>query len=71
MPYIFTSSTDCRVYICDFQHEQAWKRWIEKTSNGLSSHKQVVLAKLHAIARAKSEAEMNSRQVEELENSDQ
>ena len=48
---------DCQVYICDFHREQAWERWLAKSSNGLTDRKQSVLAKLRAIARARTEQE--------------
>lgn len=37
------------IYICDFHREQAWERWLSKSSNGLLNEKQKVLAKLRAI----------------------
>ena len=47
----------CQIYICDFHREQAWERWLAKSSNGLTDRKQSVLAKLRAVARARTEKE--------------
>ena len=48
------SLTDCAVFICDFHREQAWERWLSKTSNGCREVKDDVLAKLRRIARSMS-----------------
>lgn len=56
MPAIFCF-VDSQIYICDFHREQAWERWLAKSSNGLTDHKQRILAKLRAIARARTEQE--------------
>jgi len=48
---------DSQIYICDFHREQAWERWLAKSSNGLTDRKQSVLAKLRAVARARTEKE--------------
>lgn len=48
------------VYICDFHREQAWERWLARSSNGLLDCKKIVLARLRAIARARSEEEYES-----------
>ena len=49
------------IYICDFHREQAWERWLSKSSNGLLNEKQKVLAKLRAIAKARTEEEYRHR----------
>ena len=43
---------DCLVYICDFHREQAWERWLAKSSNGMTSFKTSALAYMRRIARA-------------------
>ena len=48
---------DSQIYICDFHREQAWERWLAKSSNGVVGNKQTILAKLRAIARARTEPE--------------
>ncbi|XP_028412496.1 uncharacterized protein LOC114535333 [Dendronephthya gigantea] len=52
---------ESQIYICDFHREQAWERWLAKTSNGLVSSKNVMLAKLRAIARARTERDYNEK----------
>ena len=42
------------VYVCDFHREQAWTRWTRDYKNGLSKHKQELLANLRACAWAPS-----------------
>lgn len=54
-------SADSQIYICDFYRQQACKRWLAKTSNGLVSLKQVILGKLRSFARARTEADYNER----------
>ncbi|XP_046841012.1 uncharacterized protein LOC124435106 [Xenia sp. Carnegie-2017] len=49
--------TECQTYICDFHREQAWERWLSKSSNGLLPLKNMILAKLRLIARARTEAD--------------
>ncbi|XP_031551338.1 uncharacterized protein LOC116288650 [Actinia tenebrosa] len=50
---------NCQVYICDFHREQAWERWLSKGTNGLTEKKDLLLAKLRAIARSRTEQECN------------
>lgn len=61
---------DSHIYICDFHREQAWERWLAKTSNGLVSLKQVILGKLRSVAKARTEADYNER-VESLMSSEE
>lgn len=49
------SLADSQIYICDFHRGQAWERFLTKSSNGLTDRKQSVLAKLRAVARARTE----------------
>ena len=49
------SPTDCVVYICDFHREQAWERWLSKSSNGRTHLKAKTLTALRRIARATTE----------------
>lgn len=42
------------MYICDFHREQAWGRWLAKTSNGMSDLKPLALTAMRKIARAKT-----------------
>ncbi|XP_065665969.1 uncharacterized protein LOC136087358 isoform X2 [Hydra vulgaris] len=44
----------CKVSICDFHREQAWERWLSKTTNGCSNVKDDVKVKLREIANAKT-----------------
>ncbi|XP_065657884.1 uncharacterized protein LOC136082459 isoform X2 [Hydra vulgaris] len=44
----------CEVFICDFHREQAWDRWIKKTSNGCFSKKEDILKLLRCIAWSRS-----------------
>ncbi|KAJ7376782.1 hypothetical protein OS493_032516 [Desmophyllum pertusum] len=67
---IKTAVKHSQIYICDFHHEQAWERWLAKSSNGLTDHKQRILAKLRAIARAQTEQEYLEK-LGELKNSAQ
>jgi hypothetical protein len=53
----FPQIVETTAYICDFHREQAWERWLSKTANGLSGQKQVVLAMLRAIAKARTECD--------------
>lgn len=50
----FHCSIECHINICDFHREQAWERWLSKGSNGLSDKKEQILAKLRAIAQART-----------------
>ncbi|XP_065642056.1 uncharacterized protein LOC124812106 [Hydra vulgaris] len=45
----------CNVLICDFHREQAWERWLSKTSNGCCIAKDAIKVKLHKIAHATTE----------------
>ena len=63
-------SIDCQTYICDFHREQAWERWLAKTSNGLVSSKQAILAKLRSIAKARTEVKFNEK-VEDLKSTEE
>ena len=46
-----------QMYICDIHREQAQERWLAKYCNGLTDRKQSILAKLRAVARARTEQE--------------
>lgn len=61
---------DSQIYICDFHREQAWERWLAKSSNGLTDRKQSVLAKLRAVARARTEEEYLEK-LDDLKNSEE
>ena len=61
---------ESQTYICDFHREQAWKKWLAKSSNGLMDQKQKILAKLRAIARARTEKEYLVR-VRDLQSSEE
>ncbi|KAK3725275.1 hypothetical protein QZH41_010110, partial [Actinostola sp. cb2023] len=50
---------DCSVYICDFHREQAWERWLAKTSNGMTTLKSKALVAMRRIARASTVEEYN------------
>ena len=46
----------CLVYLCDFHREQAWVRWVNKTTNEVTKEdKDVVLTSLRALAKAPNE----------------
>ena len=53
----YVSFTGCTAFICDFHREQAWERWLKKTSNGCILIKDEVLHLLRRIARFGSEGE--------------
>eukprot|EP00794_Sanderia_malayensis_P004341 gene4341-4918_t len=48
----------CFTFICDFHREQAWERWLRKTSNGCTNIRTEVLHMLRRIARAHTAAEL-------------
>ncbi|KAK3702246.1 hypothetical protein QZH41_016774, partial [Actinostola sp. cb2023] len=50
---------DFSVYICDFHREQAWERWLAKTSNGMTTLKSKALVAMRRIARASIVEEYN------------
>ncbi|KAK3722871.1 hypothetical protein QZH41_020459, partial [Actinostola sp. cb2023] len=52
-------SEDCSVYICDFHREQAWERWLAKTSIGMTTLKSKALVAMRRIARASTVEEYN------------
>ncbi|XP_065657850.1 uncharacterized protein LOC136082447 isoform X1 [Hydra vulgaris] len=56
----------CQVFICDFHREQAWERWLSKSTNGCSYVKDQVKKKLREIAHSKTE-EICKKLVQELE----
>ena len=45
--------------MCDFHREQAWKRWLSTTANGMRSVKGLVLPRLRRIANAHTIDEYN------------
>ena len=53
--------TECQIYICGFHREQAWERRLANSSNGLVLSRNVILAKLQAIARARTEADYHEK----------
>nr|XP_047131654.1 uncharacterized protein LOC124810593 isoform X2 [Hydra vulgaris]XP_047142244.1 uncharacterized protein LOC124816635 [Hydra vulgaris] len=58
----------CKVFICDFHREQAWERWLSKTTNGCSMIKDDIKVRLRDIAHAKT-VEGCQKAVENLEES--
>ncbi|XP_065650796.1 uncharacterized protein LOC136078917 [Hydra vulgaris] len=56
----------CQVFICDFHREQAWERWLSKSTNGCSYVKDQVKKMLRKIAHSKTE-EICKKLVQELE----
>ena len=40
--------------LCDFHREQAWDRWLSKTSNDVRPYKEGILVYLRRIAKAES-----------------
>ena len=64
----FFCFVDIQIFICDFHREQAWERWLAKSTNGLTENKQIIFAKLRAIARSRTEQEY-SEKVSELKDS--
>eukprot|EP00112_Aurelia_sp_Birch-Aquarium-sp1_P016616 Seg3784.2 transcript_id=Seg3784.2/GoldUCD/mRNA.D3Y31 product="hypothetical protein" protein_id=Seg3784.2/GoldUCD/D3Y31 len=44
----------CKVIICDFHREQAWDRWLSKSTNNVRPHKEAILAHLRKFAKAES-----------------
>nr|XP_047145432.1 uncharacterized protein LOC124818498 [Hydra vulgaris] len=44
----------CSVFICDFHREQAWERWLSKSSNGCLIVKEDVKVMLRRIAHSKT-----------------
>ena len=50
----FFLPSDCKVLLCDFHCEQAWDRWLSKTSNGVRPYKEGILVYLRRIAKAES-----------------
>ena len=40
--------------MCDFHREQAWDRWLSKTSNDVKPYKEGILVYLRKIAKAES-----------------
>lgn len=57
---VIRSILDCKVLLCDFHREQAWKRWVSKTANGVVAHKEEILARLRGIAHASTTEEYES-----------
>ncbi|XP_065667451.1 uncharacterized protein LOC105850514 [Hydra vulgaris] len=51
---------DCRVFICDFHREQAWDRWLSKTTNGCSDFKGSIISLLRCVARAQTQEEVEA-----------
>eukprot|EP00794_Sanderia_malayensis_P002332 gene2332-2685_t len=47
----------CKTLICDFHREQAWGRWLRKTSNGCTTIKADALRMLRRIARSQTTEE--------------
>ncbi|XP_065645230.1 uncharacterized protein LOC136075723 [Hydra vulgaris] len=58
----------CKVFICDFHREQAWERWLSKTTNGCSMIKDDIKVRLRDIAHTKT-IEGCQKAVENLEES--
>ena len=52
-PFPFLPS-DCKVLLCDFHREQAWDRWLSKTSNDVRPYKEGILVYFRRIAKAES-----------------
>ena len=44
--------TDRKLFICDFNREQLWDRWLNKKDKGLLHIKNDVMCKLRRIARS-------------------
>ncbi|XP_013412961.1 uncharacterized protein LOC106175477 [Lingula anatina] len=50
----------CSVLLCDFHREQAWLRWLRKSSNGMSEKRAEILARFRKIAQALTEVEYHA-----------
>ena len=47
------------MFLCDFHREQAWERWVAKSSNNVSNCKDELLARMRDIAHADDMAKFN------------
>lgn len=61
-------TVETKVHLCDFHREQAWERWVSKTSNEVSHVKNEVLSRLR-IALAET-GDMLTKAIQDLKASD-
>ena len=65
--YFLKLILDCNVFICDFNREQAWERWLNAIKNGARMIKSEMLCKFRRIARSRTEKELRNA-IDDLRN---